>query len=74
MKRLLWPVLVLALSACSSRNNVQPVGNDRDSHGCLLSGGYTWCAKEKSCVRLWELAKKKHLPPGQSAEEYCKGN
>ena len=30
------------------------VGNDRDSHGCISSAGYTWCAVKNKCLRTWE--------------------
>lgn len=32
----------------------QPVGADRDSHGCIGSAGYTWCEVLNNCIRLWE--------------------
>ena len=32
----------------------QIVGNDRDSHGCIGSAGYTWCAVKNKCLRTWE--------------------
>ena len=35
----------------------RPVGGDRDAHGCLAPAGYMWCARERACVRPWELAK-----------------
>ncbi|GMI48348.1 hypothetical protein TrCOL_g8842 [Triparma columacea] len=31
------------------------VGGDRDSHGCIGSAGYTWCAGKSKCVRPWEV-------------------
>ena len=34
----------------------QPVGSDKDEHGCIGSAGYQWCAKTEECVRPWELA------------------
>jgi len=30
------------------------VGNDRDSHGCIGSAGYTWCEAKQKCIRPWE--------------------
>lgn len=33
-----------------------PIGGDRDIHECLPAAGYTWCGREKRCVRPWELA------------------
>jgi hypothetical protein len=32
-------------------------GSDRDSHGCIPSAGYSWCARTNQCERPWELAK-----------------
>ncbi len=33
----------------------QPVvGNDRDSHGCVISAGYSWCDLKQKCLRTWE--------------------
>jgi hypothetical protein len=30
------------------------VGNDRDTHGCIGSAGYSWCAVKNKCLRAWE--------------------
>jgi len=30
------------------------IGGSRDSHGCLLGAGYTWCAAKDQCLRVWE--------------------
>lgn len=30
------------------------VGNDRDSHGCIPSAGYTWSEVRNDCIRLFE--------------------
>jgi len=32
----------------------KPIGGDKDSHGCLIAGGYTWCDTLNKCVRKWE--------------------
>lgn len=32
------------------------VGNDRDSHGCIGSAGYSWCGPKQKCLRPWEEA------------------
>jgi len=29
-------------------------GSDMDTHGCVGSAGYTWCASSDTCVRTWE--------------------
>ena len=49
-------------------------GSDRDEHGCIGSAGYSWCARERTCVRSWELAKKKGFPVTEEAfRAYCSG-
>lgn len=30
------------------------VGNDRDTHGCIGSAGYSWCEVKQKCLRVWE--------------------
>ena len=30
------------------------IGGTRDSHKCVTSAGYTWCAASNKCVRKWE--------------------
>jgi starvation-inducible outer membrane lipoprotein len=46
------------------------VGADRDEHGCIGSAGYSWCSREASCVRPWELAQQKGF--ANSAEDFKK--
>eukprot|EP00928_Gymnodinium_smaydae_P066474 TRINITY_DN49485_c0_g1_i1.p1 TRINITY_DN49485_c0_g1~~TRINITY_DN49485_c0_g1_i1.p1 ORF type:complete len:429 (+),score=55.02 TRINITY_DN49485_c0_g1_i1:34-1287(+) len=43
-------------SACGASSAKPPVlaGADRDSHGCIPSAGYVWCAQMQSCIRPWE--------------------
>jgi hypothetical protein len=62
--------LTLGLGACAGKPaadvavedraptppDARPIGGDRDVHGCLPAAGYAWCAREKRCVRPWELA------------------
>jgi hypothetical protein len=38
-----------------------PVGADKDEHGCIGSAGYQWCTSLQQCIRPWELAKMKNL-------------
>lgn len=38
------------------------IGGRRDAHGCLGPAGYTWCARERRCVRPWELAEQRGFP------------
>jgi len=30
------------------------VGGDKDTHGCIGSAGYSWCAVKNKCLRVWE--------------------
>lgn len=39
---------------------VEPIGGDRDSHGCLGPAGYSWNASEKECVREWETGEERY--------------
>ncbi len=32
------------------------IGGDRDENGCLIGGGYSWCAEKNKCLRNWEEA------------------
>lgn len=69
MKRgiFVWVIIVIIILAgilvySYSRNNEKVVddnmivGNDRDSHGCIGSAGYSWCEKSQKCIRVWEEA------------------
>ncbi len=76
-------LLVMALSACVSdqaQRQPQPetrpaiVGAERDAHGCIGSAGYSWCAREKACVRPWELAKENGFETSaKNFERFCSG-
>ena len=30
------------------------IGGNKDSHGCLIGAGYSWCEPKKKCLRVWE--------------------
>lgn len=67
-------LMLLGLAACGAQASPPaPLpGSDRDEHGCIHSAGYSWCAREKSCVRAWELAKERGFASsGQAFETYC---
>lgn len=49
------------------QNVSKPKGGDKDSNGCLIAGGYTWCATLKKCVRKWETP---CPPPDKPAKKY----
>ena len=45
-------LLMVFLVACTAP---QPIGGQRDEHGCLGPAGYTYNADIDACVREWEL-------------------
>jgi hypothetical protein len=45
-------MLVVAFSGCTSE---QPIGGERDEHGCLVAAGYSWNEEIQACTRDWEL-------------------
>ncbi len=56
MKRILYLGIasLFILVGCKSKKNVELVGNDRDSHGCIGSAGYRWSEVKKDCIRVFE--------------------
>ena len=50
------------------------VGNDRDSHGCIGSAGYTWCEALSKCIRPWEENCTAPVPNGSAASGPLVGN
>jgi heat shock protein HslJ len=36
------------------QNRPVSIGGSKDSHGCVLGGGYSWDASMNACVRPWE--------------------
>lgn len=30
------------------------IGGQKDSHGCLIAAGYSWCEPKQKCLRIWE--------------------
>lgn len=30
------------------------IGGDKDTGGCLIGAGYSWCEARQECVRVWE--------------------
>jgi len=43
-----------SLTSASENATTTIVGNDRDTHGCIGSAGYSWCAVKNKCLRVWE--------------------
>lgn len=70
---LTFALLLIGLGGCQAKSEAtNMVGDDKDSHGCIPSAGYQWCAKENKCVRSWELAQEKSLANTTEAfATYC---
>ena len=51
------------------------IGGDKDSHGCLIAAGYTWCEVKNKCLRTWEEKCEKVSCPQFSppAPNFCSG-
>ncbi|MBW2986371.1 hypothetical protein KY333_03295 [Candidatus Woesearchaeota archaeon] len=61
-----YPVMESYPEQCSDGVNVfvadrpelkpeQPIGGERNSHGCLGPAGYSWSETIQACIRTWEL-------------------
>jgi hypothetical protein len=46
--------LIGIMGFASAQDKPEPIGGQRDSHGCLGPAGYSWNQSEESCVREWE--------------------
>jgi len=61
---------VFDTSTLSNSNDVYDhdtvVGNDRDSHNCIASAGYSWCETMNKCIRPWE-----HNLDQESFNSFC---
>lgn len=69
--KLLAPLLCLAITACSA-TQPEPIGGDRDAHGCLPAAGYLWCERTQSCERAWELADTANIEhTAAEVKSYC---
>ncbi len=54
---LLALLVVLSVSAfsCDKQSEEENViGGEKDEHGCLIGGGYTWCESKEKCIKSWE--------------------
>ncbi len=38
----------------SQKQQEKLIGGDKDSHGCLIAAGYSWCEVKNKCLRVWE--------------------
>nr|WP_293841306.1 hypothetical protein [uncultured Arsenicibacter sp.] len=71
---LLYALTVTALfSQCSSAEQKETktettlTGNDRDSHDCIGSAGYTWSEVKKECIRVFEAGVRLNAAAGQDS-------
>jgi hypothetical protein len=72
MKSAFMLLIALLMVACQKPETESIAGADRDSHSCIGSAGYLWCAKENQCTRPWELAKEKQFENSvQTFKTYC---
>ncbi len=77
MKPLILLAVAAVIAGCSSDDTSKsdgpaPVGSDRDSHGCIGSAGYVWCAHTRECARPWELAEKEGFENSpEQFSSYC---
>jgi len=46
--------IILIVNYRNSTATPKLIGGDRDEHGCLTPGGYSWCAVKAKCLRVWE--------------------
>ncbi len=71
---LLLAAILPILAGCQGTGRVEaePIGGQRDAKGCPVAAGYTWCEREHSCVRPWELAEKAGFPDtADGFNAYC---
>jgi hypothetical protein len=54
MKRMLLLMIIIGCVAILGCSQSKPIGGDKDSHGCLIGAGYTWCEDKQKCIRSWE--------------------
>ena len=47
-------VLVIVYLPLTPNEQAPMVGNDRDTHGCIASAGYTYSVVRNACIRVWE--------------------
>eukprot|EP01088_Endostelium_zonatum_P020606 TRINITY_DN767_c0_g1_i1.p1 TRINITY_DN767_c0_g1~~TRINITY_DN767_c0_g1_i1.p1 ORF type:complete len:365 (-),score=92.91 TRINITY_DN767_c0_g1_i1:347-1390(-) len=68
--------LEMSADNINSYCQVKRIGGSQDNHGCVTTAGYSWCAKEKNCVRPWELATARQISINTVADfnNYCSVN
>lgn len=48
---MLLAALAALLAGCVQE---EPIGGEKDEHGCLIAAGYSWCEVRGECLRAWE--------------------
>jgi predicted lipoprotein with Yx(FWY)xxD motif len=53
MKKLIFLICAaILIFGCTQPSG--PIGGEKDSHGCLVAAGYSWCDAKQKCLRIWE--------------------
>jgi putative hemolysin len=47
-------LLALTILAVGCTEQQKIIGGDKDSHGCLIAAGYSWCEAKQECIRVFE--------------------
>ena len=61
--------------AGQQKNQGKLIGGDRDTGGCLVGAGYSWCEAKKKCLRVWEEpCVDRDLTPEEKVKKYIEDN
>jgi putative hemolysin len=65
-------VVLMLLEGCDR----QVIGGEKDSHGCMIAAGYSWCEAKQKCIRSWEenCTKTEQLVGNDKDEHGCIGS
>ncbi|MFH1248927.1 MAG: hypothetical protein V1660_02140 [archaeon] len=57
-KLLIWGIALILIASilifAVSNSRPKAIGGDKDSHGCLIGAGYSWCDEKQKCIRQFE--------------------
>lgn len=67
-KLILLAIIVLPIALVAGCVNEQPIGGQRDEHGCLGPAGYAWDEEIGACVREWELDENQKQAAGTAVD------
>jgi hypothetical protein len=73
MKKFMIGILILSVFAVGCVKN-QVIGGDKDSHGCLIAAGYSWCEDKQKCLRPWEENCSAQIIGGDKDSHGCLGS